>query len=245
MSYLRKLQDEIATWGRKNFPDRTERTMLLTLMDELGELTRSVLKLDAGIRCGDNDATIYEAVGDIAFTLIEFCNYHDIDVERCLHDVWTEVRKMDWADKKTSDSKQKGSDFKHSYHDIYEIEPNTYESLNHFDIRNLLPSRFGPIMVEVVTVHDDRSDSESVSDRVKRFMDSYPDPKPILSNMSVSVQTQENDKLVEIEVSRGTKGKVGFISVYTTVPTLESTELTGAMCRTVAEFLKQLFGAIE
>lgn len=101
MSYLRELQDEIATWGRKNFPDRTERTMLLTLMDELGELTRSVLKRDAGIRSEeDNDVTIYEAVGDIAFSLIEFCNFHDIDVERCMHDAWIEVRKMDWADKK-------------------------------------------------------------------------------------------------------------------------------------------------
>lgn len=133
----------------------------------------------------------------------------------------------------------------HSYHDIYEIEPHVWESLDHFDVRDLLPSRPGTLVVEVVTVHDNRYGGVSVSDRVKRFMDSYPDPKPILSDMSVRVQTEDNGKFVEIEVSRGTKGKVGFVSVYTTVPILESTELTGATCRTVAEFLKQLFGAIE
>lgn len=248
MSYLRELQDEIATWGRKNSRDHTERTMLLTLMDELGELTRSVLKRDAGIRSGDNDATIYEAVGDIAFTLIEFCNYHDIDVERCLHDVWTEVRKMDWADKKIPVPNQKtrsGVNYKHSYHEIYEIEPNVWESQNHFDIGDLLPSRFGPITVEVVTVHDDRSESESVSDRIKKLLKSYPGEVPVLSNMSVSVQTEDNGKFVEIEVSRGTMRHVGFISVLANVSVQESTELMRAMCLTVSEFLKQLFGAIE
>ena len=96
---LRELQEEIAEWARYNFPKEDVLDCMLGLSEEVGELSRSILKSRQGIRGteAEHKAAAAEEVGDILIFLFEFCTKMNLDLEKCLRDKWAKVRLRDWV----------------------------------------------------------------------------------------------------------------------------------------------------
>lgn len=71
---------------------------LIGMMEELGELSHSVLKQVQGIRTNENhDANIEDAVGDIQVYGMSFCNRVGLSWHGTLARVWARVRKRSWV----------------------------------------------------------------------------------------------------------------------------------------------------
>ncbi|WP_206205452.1 MazG nucleotide pyrophosphohydrolase domain-containing protein [Thermococcus sp. MV5] len=58
--------------------------MLTALIEELGELSREMLKAE-GIKDQKEPAQIVEEIGDVLFALLCIANYYNIDAEKALH----------------------------------------------------------------------------------------------------------------------------------------------------------------
>jgi NTP pyrophosphatase (non-canonical NTP hydrolase) len=98
-------QLEVQEWARKHFnPD--SKNCLLGLVEEVGELAHSVLKLDQKIRTDeDHKAKIIDAVGDIFVYLMDFCNCRGIRADKAIDSTWNKVKKRDWSKDKTGAGK--------------------------------------------------------------------------------------------------------------------------------------------
>lgn len=97
---IHQIQDEIAEWTSKNFPNTPPHRPLLGAMEELGELCHAHLKGEQNIRGMDNQektiALKQDAIGDILIYLTHYCALNNWDLMWIFEDTWAEVKKRDW-----------------------------------------------------------------------------------------------------------------------------------------------------
>jgi NTP pyrophosphatase (non-canonical NTP hydrolase) len=89
---------EVNRWATRNFgADRPSNSILLGVMEELGELSHAYLKREQGIRTTeDHDAAIVDAVADIVIYLADFCAVEGIDLQHAVEETWGKVKLRDW-----------------------------------------------------------------------------------------------------------------------------------------------------
>jgi NTP pyrophosphatase (non-canonical NTP hydrolase) len=98
-----ELQLQQFAWVNHNFPDQLEDPLrqddsFIGMVEELGEIARSILKLRQGIR-GTEEKWLRErkdGVGDLVIFLCSFCNSYGLSLQECVETTWAEVRERDW-----------------------------------------------------------------------------------------------------------------------------------------------------
>jgi NTP pyrophosphatase (non-canonical NTP hydrolase) len=98
-----ELQNEIAIWAARNFPDDTRQTVVLGTAEEVGELCRAALKHYQQIR-GTPEQWEAEVRKETADVFIKLCHVAEIwgfDLESVIDTRWTEIRQRDWTTDKT------------------------------------------------------------------------------------------------------------------------------------------------
>lgn len=77
---------QIIRWAedRKIIPNSTPATQLLKAMSELGELADATIKNDR--------PAIMDGVGDVMVCLVNYCALQDIDLVRCMHLAYAEIK---------------------------------------------------------------------------------------------------------------------------------------------------------
>lgn len=121
MTYLQKLQQEIAEWAGHNFVKRNSKQVLIGSGEELGELAEQALelvvpilhlfrqygrichsqvKMENGVRGTreQHEAKMKDAIGDLTIFLIDFCVLNGWDYQEILEEVWSEVKERDWIE---------------------------------------------------------------------------------------------------------------------------------------------------
>lgn len=104
---LSTIQKEIHAWSTKNFGKRVDLyfdvSSFLGIVEELGELAHSILKLSQGIRGSkvEHLAKVKDAIGDMMVYLLDFAERNSeqldgVDVDQMLAEVWDQVRRRDW-----------------------------------------------------------------------------------------------------------------------------------------------------
>ncbi len=94
---LKKLQQEQAVWGKKNFGEQSGYRMLLGITEEVGELAHAHLKAEQDIRTNeDHFEAKRDAVADIVIYLAGYCNSEGINLEHTVYEVWDKVKLRDW-----------------------------------------------------------------------------------------------------------------------------------------------------
>jgi NTP pyrophosphatase (non-canonical NTP hydrolase) len=102
---FKQLQEEVAEWSTKNFPDTKflptgDLQPLLGVQEEVGELSRARLKGIQKIRGTASewrDAEV-DAVADILVYLADYCGRRDIDMQQAIESVWAKVvKKRNWV----------------------------------------------------------------------------------------------------------------------------------------------------
>lgn len=97
---LDSLQEEVAEWSERNFPDQPAENPLLGVGEEYGELTHAVLKDKQGIRLDESDVSLeaeMDAVGDMVIFLADFCSRRGYSLGECVETAWEEkVSNREW-----------------------------------------------------------------------------------------------------------------------------------------------------
>lgn len=95
---LYEFQKDHKRWLDHNFPGQLPHQPLLGVVEEVGELSHSFLKMEQGIRGSTEKhlAEAQDAVGDIIVYLASLCNTMGWDLDKCLREAWSEVRERDW-----------------------------------------------------------------------------------------------------------------------------------------------------
>lgn len=91
--------DDVAGVVNKGWLMNHQPYALLGLMEELGELSHSYIKMWRGIRKANREG-LEDAVGDIVIFLTSFCNTHgiDIDLQDAVERAWAVVKQRDWVE---------------------------------------------------------------------------------------------------------------------------------------------------
>ena len=94
---LQVLQAEATIWKAKNFPNAMAYQPLLGVVEEVGELTHTHLKMEQGIRLDEQllEKKI-DAVGDIVIYLTHYCILNGIDLHSAVFNTWQDVKERDW-----------------------------------------------------------------------------------------------------------------------------------------------------
>ena len=70
-------------------------------MEEVGELAHAHLKKEQGIRTNeDHEAKKIDAIGDVVFYLLDYCNKEGLDFETCINTALKEIEQRDWRKNK-------------------------------------------------------------------------------------------------------------------------------------------------
>lgn len=94
---LRKIQMEQCEWATRNFGKINFVDNMLGVVEEVGELSHSVLKEKQGIRVDENHAEkAKDAMGDIIIYIAGMCNARGWDLEDIVENVWSSVSKRNW-----------------------------------------------------------------------------------------------------------------------------------------------------
>ena len=95
---LDDLQDEVAEWSRRNFPNNTPIEPLLGLMEELGELAHAHLKGQQGIRhtADEIEYKKRDALGDLIIQACDYASRGGFHLSDAVLEAWEQVRKRDW-----------------------------------------------------------------------------------------------------------------------------------------------------
>lgn len=98
------LQSQVGEWSRRNFPNNTPDNPFLGVVEEVGELAHSLLKLRQGIR-GTTEEHIEaakDAVGDTLVYMADFCERQGWDMQLIIEEVWGKVQQRNWTKNKTT-----------------------------------------------------------------------------------------------------------------------------------------------
>lgn len=98
---IEHLQDEIGEWQEYNFPAKTpfdNAISTLGLVEEVGEMCRSIVKMEQGIRGTREEwmEDLKKELGDVFIKLCDVSNRYDVNLSNAIHDRWQNVRKRDW-----------------------------------------------------------------------------------------------------------------------------------------------------
>ena len=93
-----QLQFEQGVWQEQNFPNSTEHQCFYGVVEEIGELSHALLKMDQGIRGTkqEHTAEAKDAVGDIVIYLAGLCNKRGINLQSAVETAWREVKQRNW-----------------------------------------------------------------------------------------------------------------------------------------------------
>jgi NTP pyrophosphatase (non-canonical NTP hydrolase) len=102
---LEKTQEEILEWSTRNFgsvpnwqiPLRI--SSFLGMVEEIGEIAHSILKMTQGIRGTKEEhiEKIKDGIADLMVFLLDFCGRNEMNADTLLRDVWNKVRERDWT----------------------------------------------------------------------------------------------------------------------------------------------------
>lgn len=97
---LEDLQNGVAQWTAKNFPEGKNLWPVMGVAEEAGELIHAALKMDQGIRGTREEhlADMRDALGDITIYMADVCNKYGFRLSDCIEAAWEEVEKRNWAD---------------------------------------------------------------------------------------------------------------------------------------------------
>jgi NTP pyrophosphatase (non-canonical NTP hydrolase) len=99
---LRELQESTHRWRKANFAPGTitPKHQLLGVVEEVGELSHSILKMEQEIRGSKayHMGQAADSVGDIVIFLAGVCSTLDLDLEECVEKTWDEVSKRNWVE---------------------------------------------------------------------------------------------------------------------------------------------------
>lgn len=94
---MKKYQNDVGEWSRKNFGDQDIRNCVLGVAEETGELCHAILKDTQGIRNNeDHEENAKDAVGDIIIYLMDLCSRKGWNIEDILDKTMEEVMERDW-----------------------------------------------------------------------------------------------------------------------------------------------------
>jgi NTP pyrophosphatase (non-canonical NTP hydrolase) len=89
--------DEIAEWCDRNFPNDDRACVILGLAEEVGELCRTQVKTEQGVR-GTTEEWYNEALkelGDVFIKWVHVCTVFDVDPEEVVNDRWAIISQRD------------------------------------------------------------------------------------------------------------------------------------------------------
>lgn len=92
------LQYEIEEWAHENFPDLTLVQAQLLLTEEVGELSRAILKREQGIRgtAAEWETEAYKEIGDVLIALSHVANLFGFDLEDVFEDRWQTISQRNY-----------------------------------------------------------------------------------------------------------------------------------------------------
>jgi NTP pyrophosphatase (non-canonical NTP hydrolase) len=93
-----QLQLEQELWQEMNFPNSGIHECFYGVVEEIGELSHALLKMDQGIRGTkqEHTAEAKDAVGDIVIYLAGLCNKRGINLQSAVETAWREVKQRNW-----------------------------------------------------------------------------------------------------------------------------------------------------
>ena len=96
-----ELQHDSHVWRQANFPDTANdaHLQLLGVVEEVGELSHSELKMRQGIRgtAEEHTENAKDAVGDIIVYLAGYCSARGFSMQECIEKAWGEVKDRNWV----------------------------------------------------------------------------------------------------------------------------------------------------
>jgi len=95
---ISEIQEKMVEWLQHNFPNSGWQDQFMGVVEEVGELSHSLLKQKQGIRgtYEQHEADAIDAVGDIAIYLLALCIRRGWDFEKIVNDTFDVVMKRDW-----------------------------------------------------------------------------------------------------------------------------------------------------
>lgn len=136
---LRDLQDQSHEWRQRNFPDTANEPhlQLMGVVEEVGELSHSELKMRQGIRGTQEEhlAAAQDAVGDIIVYLSGYCSARGFSLQGCIERAWGEVKDRNWVDNpdtgvvEEDDAEDPLPEARGSRTDTWYLTPDEYSSL--------------------------------------------------------------------------------------------------------------------
>lgn len=93
------IQEQLAAWQSRNFPNQKPHECILGIVEEVGELCHAHLKEEQGIRgtAEENQAKAQDAIGDALIYLAGYCNVRGWKMSDCLGTAWNEIKDRNWT----------------------------------------------------------------------------------------------------------------------------------------------------
>ena len=99
---ITKYQQKLKTWQKEHFGDTPPEWLVVGMMEELGEMSHTMLKFDQGIREHREQSTekfktqLADDFGDIVVYGMQVLSYYGIDAEEAMKTTFEHVLKRDW-----------------------------------------------------------------------------------------------------------------------------------------------------
>lgn len=92
------LQTEINTWVQENFGPIDSLTQITNVLEELGELSRALLKRRQGIRgtYAEWTAEVHKELADVFISLLALAEQERVSILELTLERWEKVRERDW-----------------------------------------------------------------------------------------------------------------------------------------------------
>jgi NTP pyrophosphatase (non-canonical NTP hydrolase) len=96
---LSEFQEELSGWANHNFPTETREIVVLGLVEEVGELCRTLVKKHQGIRgtAEEWDQEAFKEIGDVFIKLVHVCHVWGLDIEEVVSERWKVIRDRDFV----------------------------------------------------------------------------------------------------------------------------------------------------
>ena len=93
------LQFLVAEWHSKNFPMVDLNVDQLGLTEEVGELSRALVKMHTGYRGSPEEwkQEAYKEIGDVFISLLNVASALQINLSDAVMDRWETISKRDWT----------------------------------------------------------------------------------------------------------------------------------------------------
>lgn len=95
---IKILQAQVNTWVEHNFGHDNEMATVVGLVEEVGELSRAVVKRSQGIRGTREewDAEMRKEAADVLIKLCDVASFYGFDLADAVAERWTVVSARDW-----------------------------------------------------------------------------------------------------------------------------------------------------